>query len=356
MKKVLFTFFNPSGGMETLNRVRSRALMNRGYDCHLLYSVDGEGRKNIKGIKTFVTNKDEEILQLLEAENYDLIIVCTDIYLLQKIKEMGYKGKVVFEIQGLGTTETALELLQVFDHNIRVYADALLYPQTTHLKQWFEELFPEIRQFSFDDPLDTEHFGYTAFPRRNVPIIGWIGRLEKNKNWSEYLRIGHELRKQIPDLDLWMFDDNTLSDPSEVDYFDFTVRAFNLSERLVRYSNVPHEQMADYLSIIGDSGGFLCSTSIKEGFGYAVAEAMLCRCPVLATDSDGVKRFIQHDKTGKYYQLGNIKNAVHEALSLMKEQEMRSQIINAADVHMKGQFSTSIYCDHFDAMVSSLIK
>ncbi|MFD1135028.1 glycosyltransferase family 4 protein [Paenibacillus sp. PDC88] len=354
--KILFTFFNPSGGMETLNRIRSKALMARGYECHLLYAVDGEGRKNIKGIKTFVTNDNEEIKRIIESEDYDIIVVCTDIHLLQKVKEMGFRGKAVFEIQGLGTTDTALELLKVFDSGIREYADALLYPRTSHLKQWFEQIFPAIPQFCFDDPLDTEHFGYVSYPPKPYPIIGWIGRIEQNKNWSEYLRIGFELRKQIPDLYLWMFDDDTLSDPSQKDYFEFSVRTLNLSERLIRYSNIPHELMADYLSIIGDSGGFLCSTSIKEGFGYAVAEAMLCRCPVLSTDSDGVKRFIKHNVTGKYYNLGDIKHAVGESLTLMRNRGLRNQIISAAEQHIKSEFSTSIYCDQFESMLSRITR
>lgn len=40
--KVLFTFFNPSGGMETLNRVRCAALTARGIECHMLYTHNGE--------------------------------------------------------------------------------------------------------------------------------------------------------------------------------------------------------------------------------------------------------------------------------------------------------------------------
>lgn len=38
------------------------------------------------------------------------------------------------------------------------------------------------------------------------------------------------------------------------------------------FSNVSNEHMADYFSMIGDSGVFLCSTSKVEGFGYAIVE------------------------------------------------------------------------------------
>ncbi|WP_211746083.1 glycosyltransferase family 4 protein [Paenibacillus sp. Marseille-Q4541] len=353
--KILFTFFNPSGGMETLNRIRSRALIERGYECHLLYGVDGEGRKNIKGISTFVTNEDEEIRRILARENYDVIIICTDIYLLQKIRGLGYRGKLIFEVQGLGTLETVHELLGIFDEHIRTHADALLYPQTSHLKQLFQDTFPEIKQFCFDDPLDTERFGYLSYPPKSYRVIGWIGRIVINKNWKEFLYIGAQLLKYDPHLYLWLFEDDTLFEAAERAEYEVMVHTLKLSDRLISHSNVPHELMADYLSIIGDSGGFLCSTSIMEGFGYAVAEAMLCRCPVLTTDSDGVRRFIHHNQTGKFYNRGDINHATQEALSLMFDKNLRANIISSAEEHIKTNFSTSIYTQNFCGMLTNLL-
>ncbi|MDI4648115.1 glycosyltransferase family 4 protein [Cohnella hashimotonis] len=352
--KILFTFYNPSGGMETLNRVRSRALMRAGHECHLLYTHDGQGRKNISGIKTFITGNDYLIERLIERENYDVIVVCTDIFLLEKIRNWDYEGKVIFEIQGLGTYETARAILQDFAARVQVYADALLYPKTDHLIELMRELFPRLPQFCFDDPLDAEQFGYESYPKKPFPIVGWVGRLEKNKNWQEYLLIGNNLRGYYPDLQLWMFDDDTLSEPPEKALFEQTLRYLGLKDRLVRHSNIPHEQMSDYMSIIGDSGGFLCSTSIMEGFGYAVAEAMLCRCPVLSTDSDGVRRFIRHDKTGKFYRRGDIAHATAEALSLMRDHSRRAAIVEAADQHIRTQFSPQLYTKQFTKMMRQL--
>lgn len=352
--KILFTFYNPSGGMETLNRVRSRALMREGHECHLLYTHDGEGRKNISGIKTFITGNDFMIERLIERENYDVIVVCTDIFLLEKIRNWAYEGTVVFEIQGLGTYETARAILEDFAPRVRTYADALLYPKTNHLIELMRELFPRLPHFCFDDPLDNERFGYESYPKKPYPILGWVGRLEKNKNWQEFLLIGNNLRGYYPDLRLWMFDDNTLSEPPEKAAFDQTVQYLKLSDRLVRHSNIPHEQMADYMSIIGDSGGFLCSTSIMEGFGYAVAEAMLCRCPVLSTDSDGVRRFIRHNKTGKFYRRGDIAHATEEALSLMGDRALRASIIGEAESHIRTRFSAQLYAKQFMRMMRQL--
>lgn len=124
---------------------------------------------------------------------------------------------------------------------------------------------------------------------------------------------------------------------------------------MISYSNIPHEQMADYMSIIGDSGGLLLSTSILEGFGYAVAEAMLCRCPVLTTDSDGVRRLVINNHTGKIYTRGQLDEAVVAALSLMDDQALRARIRMNGEWHIRTNLSSELYADRFLQMYHQLM-
>ncbi|MFU1793572.1 glycosyltransferase family 4 protein [Paenibacillus azoreducens] len=352
MMKVLFTFYNPSGGMETLNRVRSKALQKRGIECHLLYTVGGHGLKNIEGIATYIMNSETDIHGLIEREQYDAIIVCTDINMLVKIGNLGYRGTLIYELQGLGTPSETEIILEDYRTRIIEHADALLYPHNPLLKKMLGSYFSSIPQFCFDDPLDCDHFGYREGTRLPYPVIGWIGRIQANKNWIEFLRIGTRLIQINPQIHLWFFDDDTLAHPDELNSFRHIVSSSPLlSQRLIRYSNVPHHQMAEYLSMIGDSGGMLVSTSIQEGFGYAVAESMLCRCPVLSTDSGGVRRLIYPNLTGKYYSRGNIEDAVKEAVILMIDSHTRNWLVKNAEAHIKKHFSADLYSERFLEMM-----
>jgi glycosyltransferase involved in cell wall biosynthesis len=352
--KLLFTYYIPSGGMETLNRIRSKALQDQGITTHLLFNYDSESRQNIKNIPTYVTNDDQEIKSILDKEMFDAVIICSDYLLMERIRRLGYNGTIIYEVQGLGQHHTIQLILQNASPNIRKYSNAIMYPKTPHLIDLFQAAFPEIIQFSFDNPLDTEHFGYISYPEKNSPIIGWVGRIEKNKNWSDFLKLGYWMTKVNPNMHLWMFENAKLFEVSEKEKFEAMVDDLNLRSRLNRFSNVPHEQMADYLSVIGDSGGFLCSSSILEGFGYAVAEAMLCRCPVISTDSDGVKRFIIHNVTGKFFPHGNITQAIEEAIELMNNEYLRNTIRLNGEKHVKSIFSTKQYANHFMAMMVKL--
>ena len=187
------------------------------------------------------------------------------------------------------------------------------------------------------------------------PIIAWIGRIDDNKNWREFLQIGHQLiRRYNSKIKLFMFEDHTLSLPSERQKFQKLIHDLNLKRNLTILSNIPHEQMADYFSLIGALGGFLCSTSKVEGFGYAIIEAMSCRCPVLTTDSDGVKHSIIHNQTGKYYSLGNINQAASEAIGLMTNTTLREQIRLNAVQHVKDHFDPEKYSESFINMLNNL--
>lgn len=178
--KILFTFFNPSGGMQTLNRVRCQALHDRGVECHLLYTHPGKGQQNIPNIQTYITNNDDEIRGLLTREAFDLIVVCTDIYLAERFRGFGYKGPLVFEVQGLGTLDEAEQVISNFNERIHKLTDALLYPETTHLQTLFKGGFPSVPQYCFDNPIDCDQFGYTNYPAKAFP---------SSAGWDEFKRI-----------------------------------------------------------------------------------------------------------------------------------------------------------------------
>jgi len=127
-----------------------------------------------------------------------------------------------------------------------------------------------------------------------------------------------------------------------------------LDTHLTLYANQPHSQMAKYFSIIGDSGGFLCSTSKVEGFGYAVLEAMTCKCPVLSSDSDGVRSLLTHNVTGKLYDSGDIDQAVQEGKELLSNNILREEIRQNAIEHIKKSFSPDKYAENFSNMIHSL--
>lgn len=309
-----------------------------------MYYYWGAGMQNKADFPIFITNDDLEIKRILDTGGYDVIVVTTDHMSFPRFRNLGYTGKMVLEIQGYGPKEVARKKLIEAVPYVNAFASALLNPCTPHIAALFQELFPHIPQYHIPNCFDAEAFTYRKTIPLTYPVIAWLGRMEDNKNWKEFLYIGHQLSYYVPDLQMWMFEDSNLSDPDQREQFVQTIKALDLEPRLSLFSNIPNEEMQYYYSAIGDSGGFMCSTSKVEGGPVSVLEAMSCRCPVLATNSDGVALTIKHNVTGKNYTLGNVSQAVLEGLSLIKDHQLRETIRNASQTRLRAEFNPHVYC------------
>jgi len=356
--KILITYYIPSGGVETLNRQRYAALRSRGIECHFLYQWPGNGSQDEQAsIPVHVTDDDDQIKQLLITHQYDVVIVNSNHMMLERIRRCGYSKTVIYECQGLGSLEQTIgSLLEALPY-IHSCSNAILYPKTEHMKQLFSALYPTIRQYSFHNCLDTRTFTYKrpSNTEHTKPIIGWVGRIERNKNWRAFLHMAKAWIKHDPQLTIWMFEDAYLYEEDERSAYEKELQDdLLLRSRLIRHMNVPHTEMPEKYSLIGDSGGFLCSTSKTEGFGYALLEAMSCRCPVLASDSDGPRSFIKHDQTGKMYPADEYGAGIHRGITYLTKHAEREKIRLAGQRYVQQQFSPSAYADHFIAMLRSL--
>lgn len=354
--KILITYYIPSGGVETLNRQRYAALSAHGVECHFLYQWPSEdGGTPPGGMIRYITDEDEQLRQLLAAHAYDAVIVNANYLMLERIRRCGFQGPLIFECQGLGTIEQTMGTLLEALPFIHSCCNAVLYPRTRHMQQLFQDLYPNLLHYSFHNCLDTKEFTYRSLPRLSEPVIAWVGRIEKNKNWSAFLRMAQVWLKQHPAVKIWMFEHAQLYEEDERARFEKAVTSYPFNtDRFVRLTNVPHAEMAERFSQIGDSGGFLCSTSLNEGFGYALLEAMSCRCPVLASDSDGPASFIIHDRTGKLYPSGDEQSGIREGLEYLRKPNKRNKIRLQGQRYVEKHFSPEVYARHFVHMLRQL--
>jgi glycosyltransferase involved in cell wall biosynthesis len=74
----------------------------------------------------------------------------------------------------------------------------------------------------------------------------------------------------------------------------------------------------------------------------------------LTTDSDGVRRAVIHNQTGKYYQLGDPDSALKEAKELMANTDQRTYIRENARRHVKERFGYAAYAASFRQMLLAL--
>ena len=243
--KILFEFFVPSGGVETLNRMRSKILHEYGVESHLLYTQPGTGLQNITDVPVTVTNLDHEIKALLEQEQFDAIVTTSDYTMTERLRSLGYPGVILYEGQGFGTWQDAYVCILEASTFIKRHTQGILMPPTTHLIELFQLHCPSTPHFIFPNMIDIERFRKVTATTPENPIIAWIGRLEPNKNWREYLLICNLLRQVKPNLSFWMYMDETPADPEERLNFGQMVVELELGTHLHCLNSVANEQMPE---------------------------------------------------------------------------------------------------------------
>lgn len=354
--KILFIFSTPGGGMQTLNTERNTVLSKKGIECHFLYFKTGNHLETPNNHNQFFTNINKEIKMILHDHQYQAIVVSTYFDFLERIRSLGYDGKVIYELQGLGSYQTTINWIKKSKTHVLKNADAVMYPKTKFLDELIKEHYQNKPLFSFNNCIDSQLFSYIDVPKPKHTIMGWVGRLDSNKNWKEFLLIGASLSKIIPNLQLWIICLSDFSSKKEQKHLSRWINKLDLSEKLVVYENVKRESMPRFYSLMAKSGGLLCSTSKLEGFGYAVMEAMSCSCPVLATRSGGVENFVYQNVTGKLYDLGRIDNAENEAKELILNTKLRNDIILRANQIVRTSYGHEQYSQNFTRMLEQLLN
>jgi hypothetical protein len=131
-------------------------------------------------IALLVTDNDHEIYHLLHTQGFQAAVVSSNYLMLERLRGMGFKGRLIYEAQGLGQIAEVARIVAAAAPYILTYADALLYPPTSHLVQLFQR-FPTKLHFCFPNCVDTAMFQFRPHGKTGYPIIGWVGRLEPNK-------------------------------------------------------------------------------------------------------------------------------------------------------------------------------
>ena len=106
------------------------------------------------------------------------------------------------------------------------------------------------------------------------------------------------------------------------------------------------------LEAFGDSDIFVFP-SHSENFGMAIAEAMICRLPVIVSDRAGISELINANNAGIVSPLDV--NAFAEAITtLLENSDLRMQYANRAAVVIRENFSPSRIAERWSQLFQSI--
>ncbi len=123
----------------------------------------------------------------------------------------------------------------------------------------------------------------------NRPLsIGFIGRLQKERNLDLLVKILRTLKSKIPELEVII-----IGDGYEKSSLDLAISKFIESPRVKFLGNLDREALNDAWKQIG----VLVSTAKSESYGRAIRESLCHGIPVLAHESLGVSSLLEENMT-----------------------------------------------------------
>lgn len=175
------------------------------------------------------------------------------------------------------------------------------------------------------------------FEKRNVPTIGNAGRLTEQKGQHHLIRIAEILKR---------------------DGYDFQIFIAGTGDLYNQLANeISNKKLNDNIILLGfveDVNSFMhqidifALTSIWEGFGYVIAEAMLAKKPVIAFNKTSNPELITDSKTGYLIDYPDLEEFAKQIKKLIDNPQLSTQLGQNGREILEKKFELKLTIDAFE--------
>ncbi len=332
--RILFVYqFLSLGGVETVLRARLRELLRRGIDARVLFLASHGGES------LFTELADQVVVRTAEPAVAEYLAE----FLPEWVISIDTPAALPLIRRVLPAAHLAYEVHTPYPESYAVLLDPALYPGLAGI------LVPAPSQGEFirsriarplpirvaPNPLPPFFFDPAPqAPLPDRPVVAWVGRLDRLKNYRGFVQLAGLLRQRIA-AEFWMI--GGLRSPAEEQARLWqAVKEVGLVGALRWLPAVDHCDMPGLYRAVAASGGCVVSTSWAESFGMGALEAMACNCPVVVPDVVGLRDLVRPGETGWLYPPGFMERAADCVLEAIHEGQQRRQIIERAATLARG--------------------
>jgi glycosyltransferase involved in cell wall biosynthesis len=180
---------------------------------------------------------------------------------------------------------------------------------------------------------------------KNVPVIGTVARLHRQKNIPLLLKAGARIKKHCPGVKIFVAGGGPLQERLE-----------RLSKKLgtddIVYFLGEREDVRELVS------GFdiFVLPSLWEGLPYVLLEAAALEKPVIGTDVDGINELIENGKTGILVSPDKQDELAGAVLKLLNNKTLAQKF--GSDLHksLRERYSISIMIDKIQNLYTELFR
>ena len=165
-------------------------------------------------------------------------------------------------------------------------------------------------------------------------LIGFIGRLEKQKRPETFIKAAARMQEELGDKVAFIMMGRSSTDDQSY------VHSITQKERVGQLFCLG---FCDPIDPFLCSLDVLLSTGVNEGFGRVTVEAMLWNIPVVATDSGGHREIIIHAQTGFLVPCDDEKAFAKYALRLLKQPDLMLELTGNANREAKKKYPAKLH-------------
>ena len=353
--KILFVYqFCTLGGVETVLRNRLLEFHKKGIYPEVVFLYDLGGSKIFEGFKNVRYGCSEnELTRIIVEGNFDFVIPIDTPQVYPALGKSRFKGIVVTEVH-----TNNLDNLRYLSNIGETETKAIITPSRFEKELIYKEIkgFEKnrISIYIVPNPINLEHFQFKEPKfKPNKKIIGWVGRLEKEKNWIHFLEIASFLSKKRDDLVFLVIGGYNAEEAMKRDFLA-AVKRLDLVDHLKWVPYLQYERMPGIYSLMGVSGGCLVPTSVLEPFGMTAIEAMACRCPVVASRVGGFLEIIEEDQNGFLYEVNNTPEAIQKIEILFECSSDRDRLISNGRSKVEATYSSERVVERYMEVLKRL--
>jgi glycosyltransferase involved in cell wall biosynthesis len=356
-------FFNTIkswGGGEKWHFEMATFLASKNYDVHFITSKKSNLANKLKktSVKTFFVDVDNlsflnivkvnKVAKYLRVNNLKVVVINSS----QDMKLGGLaakKAKVSHIIYRRGSAipiKNSLVNRYFFSKIItNVIANSLDTKKTVNANA---NLFPNDKIYLLRNGIDLESYNYNESvfnERRNSEkiILGNLGRLVKQKNQLFLVEVANELKNQEINFHLVIGGSGGLQKELELKIAEYNLKENVSLEGFIKVPEVFFKKIDVFLL-----------SSLWEGFGYVIAEAMLFKKPVIAFNCSSNPELITTNENGFLTQKNNVKEFVDKIKYLANNAELRKSFGENGQQKIVNEYDSKLIKEQFLKYINSL--
>ncbi len=346
------------GGVNAGWRNRAIYFKKHGIETEFLYTTDHGGLHIMQDIaKVYLTKDNEEIIKIIKRNNYDAIIVIDTKDAYKWIRKAQFKGPIFIEAR----TPELIKLTPHLKSFKRIEPQVIIVP-SNYQKRLVSILVEDTPinviyngvDTSFFHALLPEEIDVTTAPilPKNKKIIGWIGRVDKRKNWPMLIEVAKKIKSERSDIEIWLIGGGQSVQREE---FATVWKEEKLDDIIKWFPVIPYQQMPQVYAKIRLSGGCTLATTKSESFGNTFIESMICGVPVVASNIMPINEIVVHGETGLLYRGQNVDDAVNQLYGILDNPDLHQRMSKAAIQRVEETFAIQVVAEQYLELLKKVV-